>query len=63
LTELLKRRPREKVVLGYHFILRQLLECVSQALQIIVQNVNHWINDHGWPSSTTEHGGDIFESR
>jgi hypothetical protein len=60
LTELLKGRPREMVVMGYHYILRQLLGYISPALQVVIRNVNHWINDHGWAGSAMVHGKDLF---
>jgi hypothetical protein len=47
LDQLFEERSREMVVMGYPYILRQLLGYVSQALPVILHNVDHWIGEHG----------------
>lgn len=62
LESLLRGRQREIVVMGYHYILRQLLACVSQTVQVIGQNVNHWVKDHGFAASKLVPGRSLFEA-
>jgi hypothetical protein len=62
LTQLLSSYPREVVVMGYHATLRQILYTVSMAIPILRQNVNHWMKDLGWESSTAPGGKKLFEA-
>ncbi len=60
LERLLKERSRELVVMGYHYILRQLLGYVSQALVVILHNVDHWIGKHDWATCPDIRNDQLF---
>jgi len=60
LSKLLEANPRELVVMGYHYILRTLLGCVSMTLPVIQKNVFHWENDLEWASKSRMSSGALF---
>ena len=62
LKALLGSHPREMVVLGYHYVLRQLLSCTWMAIGVIHQNVDHWTKDLGWVGSSSLGGKDLFDA-
>lgn len=63
LDSLLQSRPRELVVMGYHYILQQLMRFVSMAVPVIRQDVSHWIRDLGWPAEMRTGAQDLFGGR
>jgi hypothetical protein len=60
LTSLLASHPKPMVVMGYHYILRQLLGYVSMALPVLRQNVSHWISECGWAGDVMPGGRELF---
>jgi hypothetical protein len=60
LNSLLGSHPKPMVVMGYHYILRQLLGYVSLALPVLRQNVSHWISECGWAGDVMPGGRELF---
>lgn len=60
LKSLLASHPKPMVVMGYHYILRQLLGYVSMALPVLRQNVSHWISECGWAGDVMPGGRELF---
>ena len=52
--------PKHMVVMGYHYILRQLLRNVSMAIPVLRKNVMHWTGDLGWGGGQAHGGEDLF---
>jgi len=60
IERLLENNDRNMVIMGYHYILRNLLSSVGQALQIIRQNILHWTRDLNWAKPTRLAMQDLF---
>jgi len=60
LKRLLKDRPIQLVVLGFHYILRELMRYVSMAAPVIHQDVSHWVCDLGWKDDLGPSARDLF---
>ena len=60
LEKLLKDRPIQLVVLGFHYILRELMRYVSMVAPVIHQDVSHWVCDLGWKDHLGPSARDLF---
>jgi len=59
---LLHSNDKEKVVFGYHYILRILLGYVSQAATVMQKSVQHWTHELRWAESKRLLAEDLFRS-
>ena len=62
LTALLTQFGQPMVVMAYHVLLRELLQCISMAIPVFWLNVNHWVSDLGWAGRGKPRTGDVFRA-